>query len=126
MENEKELSAEQEKFAKKLESAAWGLFFVWVGISFLAKLGMGLGLLGIGIITLGAQMARIAHKLKLEWFWVMIGVIFVLGGIWELFTPVIPLVPILLIVAGTAIFFIHLKGLKKKPEGKDPQTGDSE
>jgi hypothetical protein len=126
MGKEKELSAEQEKFAKKLESAAWGLFSVWVGISFLLKLHMGLGLLGIGVITLGAQVARIAHKLKLEWFWVAIGVIFVLGGIWDMATPAIPLVPILLIIAGAAIFLSHLKGLKKTPEGKDPQTGDSE
>ncbi|MDH4264254.1 MAG: hypothetical protein OEW45_01330 [Deltaproteobacteria bacterium] len=43
---------------KKLDAAAWGLFFIWTGIAFLADVGWGAGLLGVGIITLGAQVAR--------------------------------------------------------------------
>ena len=95
-------SANEEKgyWAGKLETIGWALFFIWVGIAFLLKLGFGIGLLGVGIITLGGQIARTYYKLKIEAFWVVIGILFLLGGFWELFEPRLPLVPVVLIVAG--------------------------
>jgi hypothetical protein len=74
-----------------------------VGIAFLLDFGFGIGLVGIGVITLGVQIARTRHGLKAETFWVIIGVLFVLGGLWQLFEPNIPLIPILLIVAGLIV-----------------------
>jgi CHASE2 domain-containing sensor protein len=100
--------------SKRLEIAGWGLFFIWVGIAFLVKVGMGLGLIGVGIITLGVQVVRKSNKLNLEWFWVVIGVLFVIGGIGEIFTTVIPLVPILLILAGAALFASSFREKHKK------------
>jgi hypothetical protein len=88
---------------KKLDAAAWGLFFIWTGIAFLADVGWGAGLLGVGIITLGAQVARRYFALKLEGFWVVVGFLFMVGGIWELFRVQIGLVPILCIIAGFAL-----------------------
>ncbi len=35
----------------RIEATAWGLFFVWVGIAFLANVSDGIGLLGVGVIT---------------------------------------------------------------------------
>jgi hypothetical protein len=102
---------------EKISAAGWGLFFIWIGISFLLKLAPGVGLLGIGIITLGGQTARKLFQLKPESFWVFIGLLFTLGGIWELFKPKFDLVPILLIAAG-AILFISLFA-KKHHTGKD-------
>ena len=40
---------------KKLEAVGWGLFFIWVGTALFAHIGWGAGLLGVGIITLGAS-----------------------------------------------------------------------
>lgn len=94
---------------KKLDAAAWGLFFVWVGVALIASLGWGLGLVGIGIITLAAQLARRYFGLAVEGFWVVIGLLFVVGGAWDLFAVQANLVPIVLIVAGAALLLSTLR-----------------
>jgi hypothetical protein len=88
---------------KKLDAAGWGLFFIWIGIALLANVGWGAGLLGVGIIILGVQGTRNYLGLKLEGFWVVVGCLFVLGGVWELFNVPFDLVPILCMVAGVAL-----------------------
>jgi hypothetical protein len=88
---------------RKLEAAGWGLFFIWMGIALFGHIGWGAGLLGVGIITLGAQAARKYFDLKLEGFWVAVGFLFVVGGICKLFNVHLGLVPILCIVAGIAL-----------------------
>ena len=88
---------------KKLDAAAWGIFFIWTGIAFLADVGWGAGLLGVGIITLGAQVARRYFALKFEGFWLAVGFLFVVGGFWKLVNVQLGLLPILCIVAGIAL-----------------------
>ncbi len=88
---------------KKLDAVGWGLFFVWVGIAFVAHVGWGAGLLGVGIITLGGQAMRKYFALRVEVFWVMVGFFFLLGGVWDLFDVRLDLMPILCIVAGVAL-----------------------
>ena len=88
---------------RRLDAAAWGLFFVWIGVALLAGLSWGLGLLGVGIITLGAQWARRYFGLTVETFWVVVGLLFLASGVWELLSVRIGLVPIVLIVAGVAL-----------------------
>ena len=102
--------------AKKLEAVGWGLFFVWVGVAFLANFGVGVGLLGVGVITLGVQAARKSSNLKLEGFWVVVGLLFMVGGFWELFEAKLALVPFLLIVAGLALLVsaVRSKKMSKK------------
>ena len=92
-----------QKFADKLSTVGWSLFLIWVGIALLMKLDVSIGLLGVGVITLVVQVARKYFNLKLEGFWVVIGLLFVVGGLWELFKPNLPLMPILLIVAGAVL-----------------------
>ena len=89
--------------AERIAAFGWGIFFLWIGIAYILKLDVGVGLLGVGVITLGGQIARKTSKLKLEGFWVLIGILFFLGGLWEVFKPNIPLVPILLIAAGLTL-----------------------
>ncbi len=89
--------------AHKLDAVAWGLFFVWAGIALIANFGWGLGLLGVGAIALGAQIARRNFGLALEGFWLVVGVLFVLGGVWDLLGVQFSLIPIVLLVAGVAL-----------------------
>jgi hypothetical protein len=113
---EESKTTEKHHISEKLAAGGWGLFFLWLGIAFLAKVGMGIGLLGVGIITLGGQVARKYFKLKLEGFYVVVGSLFLAGGIWELYTPKVSLVPILLIAAGCAMIvsvFLGKHRLKK-------------
>ena len=94
----------------KLDAAGWGLFFIWVGIAFLADVGWGIGLLGVGVITLAEQLIRVFFKLKPEAFWLLVGCGFALGGLWELFEVQVPLVPILLIACGVLILASAIGG----------------
>ena len=89
--------------ARKLDATLWGVFFLWVGIALLAGLSWGVGLLGIGLITLGGQTARKTIGLELEGFWVVVGVLFLLAGVWSLLSVEIALIPFLLIIAGIAL-----------------------
>jgi hypothetical protein len=102
--------------AHKLDVTGWALFFIWLGTAFLLNLSVGIGLLGIGVITLVMQGIRMQQKLKPEVFWVVIGILFVLAGFWELFRPDVPLIPIVLIIAGIALL---LSMLRKKHSAKE-------
>lgn len=96
---------------KKLDTAGWGLFFIWLGIALLADVGWGVGLLGVGIITLGMQAVRAHFGLPIEGFWLVVGILFAVGGMWILLTAYlggapIPggLIPILSLVVGIVLF----------------------
>ena len=97
--NEEKIT-ERRELNKKFDALGWGLFFIWVGIAYLSKFEVGITLLGVGIITLSVQMIRKLFKLNFEGFWIIVGSLFVIGGLWELFEPKLSLIPILLIVAG--------------------------
>jgi putative Mn2+ efflux pump MntP len=100
----------QTELAIKLDAAGWGLFFIWVGVAFLADVGVGAGLVGIGIITLGGQLARRLLSVRVERLWIVVGLLFLLGGTWALFEIDVPLVPVLFIVAGAALLLSALRG----------------
>lgn len=96
--------------AARIAAGAWGSFFLWVGIAIMADVGTGWGLLGIGVITLSAQLARRLAGLSLEGFWVIIGGLFAIGGIWELIGATVALTPLLLIAVGLTLLVTALTG----------------
>ena len=98
------ISAEGEHItAHKLDVFAWSFFFIWIGIALLSNLGWGIGLVGVGIIILGKQATRKYMALRFETFGIVCGALFVLGGIWELLSVQISLVPVVCIAAGLAL-----------------------
>lgn len=96
--------------AHKLDVFAWSFFFLWIGIALLSNLNWGIGLLGVGIIILGKQVTRKYLAFGFETFGVVCGVLFVLGGIWELLSVRISLVPVVCIAAGAALLLSALFG----------------
>ncbi|MFC1694280.1 hypothetical protein ACFL1R_12320 [Candidatus Latescibacterota bacterium] len=54
MNHESPKAINKAELARKLDAAGWGLFFIWIGIALLSNVGWGIGLLGMGIITLVA------------------------------------------------------------------------
>jgi hypothetical protein len=104
------MAAQRPVIARRLDAAGWGLFFIWIGIALLAGLGWGMGLLGVGIIMLGRQVARKCLALTLEGFWVVVGFLFVVGGVWEYLSIRVGLVPILCILVGIALLVSALVG----------------
>ncbi len=103
-------SVEPSRIGELLDAAGWGLFFIWLGVAFLADVGFGIGILGIGAIALAEQVARKISGLRLEGFWVVVGLLFILGGLWELLEVPIELVPVLLILLGLTLLSAALKG----------------
>lgn len=96
---------------KKLDEWGWGLFFIWVAIAFIADVGWGLGLLGVGIIILGEQAARVYCGLALDGFWTVLGLMFVVGGGWELmFESEFPLIPVALFMIGVTFIWSAIRG----------------
>ena len=91
------------QFAQKLDCVALGLFFIWVAIAMVADLGWGVGLLGVAIIILAKQVLRLFRGIKIEGFWLVIGILFVVGGIATKMDKELPLVPILLAIAGGSL-----------------------
>jgi hypothetical protein len=106
--------------AKKLDAVGWGLFLIWLGIALLANVGWGAGLLGVGVIALGTQVARKSLGLPFERFGLVIGIVFIMWGIWELLqiqlgkTPIPGLLPILFIVVGIALVVYALRRVRRR------------
>ena len=103
-------SDEEKKLGDKLSSFGWSLFFIWIGLALLLNIKVAFTLFVVGIVTLGVQVARKYYKLKFEGFWVAVGLLFLVGGLWEILKIEMPLMPLLLIVVGAAILFALLKG----------------
>ena len=89
--------------ARKLDAIGWALFFIWVGIAWIANVGFGVGLLGVAAIILGMQAIRHLLGINVEFFWIVVGIGFGIGGLWEYFDVQTPLAPIILIIAGVAL-----------------------
>ena len=90
--------------AHKVDAAAWGLFFIWFGVALLVDMGWGLALLGVGVITLGGQIARRRFGLAVEWLWAAVGGLFILGGVWDFMGFRLSMIPLVLIAAGVLFF----------------------
>lgn len=93
----------------KIETAGWGLFFIWVGVSLLADFGWGIFCFGTGVLMLGSQALRHYIGLGVDRFSLAVGTCFVVvGGIlgigWRIDEVTMPtwLVPALFIVVGAA------------------------
>ncbi len=86
--------------ARQIDAGAWALFFIWLGFTILAQVPWGWFLIGIAVLILGAQAVRRQANLKVETFAIVIGLIFLVGGVWELLALQWPLIPILLILFG--------------------------
>lgn len=89
----------------RYDAAGWALFFIWVGVAWLADFGMGIGLLGVAAITLGMQGLRKLNGVAVEGFWILVGLGFAIAGLWQWVDVDKPLTPFVLIIIGVALFF---------------------
>jgi hypothetical protein len=99
---------------RRLSTLGWALFFIWIGLTFLLKLNVSVALLGLGVITLGVQLLRKAFRLPFESFWLVVGLLLLLGGLWIVVKPTVALLPLLLIVAGLLLLVSVIRGKKNK------------
>lgn len=103
----------QDERARQIDSAAWAVFFIWVGIVMLAGVSWAWFLVGVGVLIAGAQAVRRQQGLKVEISGVIVGLIIFAAGIWDLLALPLPLMPIILIVLGGYLLW---KALSPKTE----------
>ena len=94
---------------RNIETLAWGALFVWWGITLVIKFPAGVGLLGVGLILLGANAARYFRGIRVNGFSTSIGILALVWGGLELAGTVLrlpfelPVFAVLLIVVGLMV-----------------------
>ena len=99
---------------KRITTIGWGLFFIWLGFVLMIKAGSGLILLGVGLISLGMQVARKYSGYDSDGFWIVVGILFVIVGIWEMFDIKLPLMSVFLMVVGGAFLVSAVRSRDEK------------
>ncbi len=98
---------ENARMNRNIETLAWGALFVWWGITLLISLPTGVGLIGVGLILLGANAVRYFQGIPINGFSACIGVLALIWGGLELAGTVLPfelpVFAILLIALGATI-----------------------
>ncbi|MBN1332825.1 MAG: hypothetical protein JW971_03590 [Synergistales bacterium] len=109
------VKGKNQKLSQKIATLGWGVFFIWLGIFLWIHFQTGFFLLGLGILILGMQFARRRFDLAMEHFWVAVGILSIVGGFWDLIETELPLVPVLLILAGSGLVLFSFWGKKGSP-----------
>jgi len=109
-EDEVKISDEKSDLANKLSAIGWGLSLVWIGLAMFLRIDQSIIIPGIGVIILAIQGVRRYNGLKLEGFWVVIGAVFIFGGLWEALEEKLPMGPIVLIGAGVVLIIFASRG----------------
>lgn len=101
--------------ARRIDSAAWAAFFIWIGVSVLAAIGLGWFLAGLAIIVLGSQVALKRAGEKVDGLWLVCGTVFLAAGTWEILDLEWPLAPILVILLGVGLLW---RAFSRRPRQK--------
>ncbi len=96
-------SSEASERARQIDSVAWAVSFIWVGVAMLAQIPWGWFLVGAAILILAAQLGRWLTGIVIENFWVACGLVFLAGGLWNILELPWPLAPLLLIAFGLVL-----------------------
>ncbi len=89
--------------SRNVARVVWGLLLIWVGAALLLRWSWGVGLAGAGAILLAAQAYRRATRLEVDGFGLIVGLVLLICGAWNLLDVAIGLVPLLCIAAGIAL-----------------------
>ncbi len=108
---------------RNIETLAWGALFVWWGITLLIKFPSGVGLLGVGLILLGANAVRYSQGIRINGFSACIGVLALVWGGLELAGAALPfelpVFAVLLIALGATV--VGLEFLRPASSGQARQ-----
>jgi hypothetical protein len=91
---------------QRLDALGWGLFLIMIGGLWLAPEGWvpeGTWLIGTGVIILGLMLIRYVNGIRVNGFWLVVGLIALGFGISDVFGLDVPVLPILLIIIGVHI-----------------------
>ncbi len=103
--------AKKRKMDRRIESIGWALFFIWSGVLLIAPHGYfpeGSWLIGTGLIIVVSMGIRYLYGIRINGFWLVLGLLALSFGISEFFRLDLPVFPILLIIGGVVIVYIAL------------------
>ena len=108
---------------KLLNGVAWGAFFVVLGIGWLASIAYTIDVgafiaVGVGIILVAINLARINLGISLSKFSLFIGLIALALGVAGIIGYSLPLIPTVIVIVG---LFIVAEGLQKVTSPKKQQ-----
>jgi len=109
---------------QRLESFSWAVFLIMIGCLWLVPKGTVPGsawLFGAGAIMIGLNVVRLAVGIRPSGFTLVIGALAIASGVYQVYGVELPIIPILVILAGVGII---LKLLLCK--GKDAQPTDGQ
>lgn len=108
-----------EKLNRVHETIAWGAIFLWWGITELFRLPNGMDALGIGMILLGLMTIRSLSGLHTNRFTILLGIISLAWGIFDLANAFkllpfkLPTFALLLIVFGATLLMFALARVRQ-------------
>jgi hypothetical protein len=92
---------------RRLDGVGWGLFLIMIGGLWLAPAEWGIPdgawLVGAGLIILGLSAVRHFNNLRMSGFWLFLGALALGSGLAAIYGLDLPVLPILLVIAGAAI-----------------------
>jgi hypothetical protein len=100
---------------QRLDAIGWGLFLIMIGGVWLAPEGSvpkGAWLIGTGIIILGLMGVRGLYGIRINKFWLVLGVLALAFGASAVYGVNIPVLPILIVLIGLSI--VHKSLTQKK------------
>jgi hypothetical protein len=113
----------QQSLSRRLETIAWGTFFVWWGVTELfPSLPKGMGAIGIGVILLGLNAARSMNGIPTSGFTTTLGILALVLGVLDFSRGILhlpfelPVFGILLIVLGVIFLLRELVGSRSQSE----------
>ncbi|UCF88716.1 MAG: hypothetical protein JSV70_00195 [bacterium] len=122
--NDEELKDKEAKgISGKLDAVSWSLFFIWMGVVMITRAETAVAFFGIGVLILGAQAARSYFLLKIEKFWIIVGILFIAGSLWDILDLNAPFGAVVLILIGAAIL---VSTFRKKDREKTSERGAAE
>ena len=116
---------------RRYKAITWGTGFVWIGVlSLIPGNQNSIGLLGIGLILLGLNLARSFNKIPINWFTTVLGILASILSIVMLLLPVLDLpifeldlFSLLLIVIGLYFLIPGPKHAKNSKANNDLDIG---
>lgn len=99
--------------ARRIDAIGWALFFIMIGGLWLVPEEIvfeGAWLIGVGLIMLGNNVARLLTGLRTVGFTLFLGALALGTGLCDLANVDLPVFPILIILVGASIVIRTLKG----------------
>jgi hypothetical protein len=88
---------------KRIDAVGWGLFLIMVGAILMVpreELPKGIWIAGVGLILLGTNGARLLLGIRVNRFFLILGVVALAAGAGRYFGVRFPIIPILLVLLG--------------------------